>query len=62
MSSVLIQRIVGIVSWCCVGKAELLCWWCGVGDVPLGRDSACISPHAVYCTLLFIGALILCWC
>ena len=55
MSLVLLQGIVGFVSWGCVGMAVLLCRWCGVGDIPLGRDSACISPHAMYCTLLFIG-------
>ena len=56
MSSVMLQGIVGFVSWGCAGRAELLCWWRGVGGVSLGMDSACIIPHAVYCTLMFIGA------
>ena len=33
-----------------VSEAVLFCWWCGEGDVPLGRDSACINPHATYCS------------
>jgi hypothetical protein len=38
--------IVGCIEWCCVSRAVLLCWWCGAVDIPLGRDSACTSPHA----------------
>ena len=56
MLSVLLKCIVGLVPWCCVGRAVLLCWWCGVVGVPLGRDSACISPHVPYCSLMCIGA------
>jgi len=56
MLSGLFAGIVGLMLSCRNSGTVVLCRWCGGGDVPLGRNSACISPHAAYCVSMCIGS------